>query len=718
MDEIDLKTAVSEIAQVASERPKGQPFPFFLILGAGVSHPAIPLANAIEQECKSKALQLGRSQDPKGALQIDTYSHWLKQAYPNPEQRKQYLRNLMREAQISPAVFRIAHLLSEVDFGNLVVTPNFDDLLTRALVTFGKQPVVCDHPSTIQRLSLQSTDLQILHVHGTYWFYDCCNLKEEIAERARRKSRGLLSVASFLDQLFYNRAAIVVGYSGWDGDVITGALKRRLSNDLPFSIYWFCFRRSDKDRLPSWLRDHSGIRFVLPPAPTLASIESKVGKAMEETLAVANPLDLATRTLPAQQVFDALITAFGPALPLLTKEPLRFFADQLRRSLYVGPGDSDVYDLASVISRVERAQEVDSAVERKLEEIRNAIRESAYAKAVELVSKAGITGTSSETRELFRLAVIVASSIHDDLDSELKAQQLVTQLGRVFQEEGTADKEVNILIAKALLRISILEWEMDHSQESISAYDEVVRRLGKASEPALREAVAKAQFNKGVRLGQLGRSEEEIASYDEVVRRFGEASEPALREQVAMALVNKGVTLGQLGRSEEEVASYDEVVRRFGEASEPALREQVAKALVNRGIRLGQLERSEEAIASCDEVVRRFGEASEPTLREQAAKALVNKGVRLGQRGRSEEEVASYDEVVRRFGEASEPALREVVAKALVNKGIRLGQMERCEEAIASYDEVVRRFGEASEPALREQVAMAEDNKKRILGGG
>jgi TolA-binding protein len=76
----------------------------------------------------------------------------------------------------------------------------------------------------------------------------------------------------------------------------------------------------------------------------------------------------------------------------------------------------------------------------------------------------------------------------------------------------------------------------------------------------------------------LKRSEDAISAYDEVVRRCGDATEPALRELVAKALVNKGVVLGALKRIEDASGVYDEVVRRFGDATEPALREQVAKA--------------------------------------------------------------------------------------------------------------------------------------------
>lgn len=44
----------------------------------------------------------------------------------------------------------------------------------------------------------------------------------------------------------------------------------------------------------------------------------------------------------------------------------------------------------------------------------------------------------------------------------------------------------------------------------------------------------------GLRLGRLNRSEDAIGAFDEVVRRFGQASEPALRDVAAMALKKRG----------------------------------------------------------------------------------------------------------------------------------------------------------------------------------
>ena len=69
-----------------------------------------------------------------------------------------------------------------------------------------------------------------------------------------------------------------------------------------------------------------------------------------------------------------------------------------------------------------------------------------------------------------------------------------------------------------------------------------------------------------------------IAVYDDLIGRFGTASEPALREQVAAALYNKGGALSAVGGPEESIAVYNDLLARFGTASEPAIRQWAAKA--------------------------------------------------------------------------------------------------------------------------------------------
>ena len=164
MNFTDLETAISEIKQACDGSATGGPrFPFFVIAGAGISHPPIPLAKEIETECKKTAAGLCRNTPPSGDNPIDTYSHWFNLAYPQPKQRQQYLRSMIEGKHISPANLRLAHLLGVQKVANLVVTPNFDDLLSKALSLFGIPHVVSDHPATVQRIDPEQLDICLLY---------------------------------------------------------------------------------------------------------------------------------------------------------------------------------------------------------------------------------------------------------------------------------------------------------------------------------------------------------------------------------------------------------------------------------------------------------------------------------------------------------------------------------------------------------------------------
>src|SRR5262249_46814685 len=156
---------------------------------------------------------------------------------------------------------------------------NFDEMLTRALRLFGYDVVVCDHPKTTQRIDPRQVDvLQIVHVHGTHWFYDCCNLKGEIEGQARHDHSDNATMGHLVDRVLFDRAPLVVGSSGWEGDVLMTALKRRLMQPtLRYNMYWFCYRRTEPNALPSWLREHPSVRFVAPPEPYVSGHRASPG---------------------------------------------------------------------------------------------------------------------------------------------------------------------------------------------------------------------------------------------------------------------------------------------------------------------------------------------------------------------------------------------------------------------------------------------------------
>jgi tetratricopeptide (TPR) repeat protein len=688
MREIDLQTAVHEIV-VATQRKTREnkaDYPFFLIVGAGISHPPIPLAAGIEKLCREEIAAQGLKLPPEPMTAFERYQTYFELAFPHAKDRQDFLHNLLRNAPISAANFRLAHLLGEGPLTNLVFTPNFDEMLTRALRLLGYEAVICDHPKTAQRIEPRLDRIQVVHVHGTSWYYDCCNLSEEISAVAAEGE----SMRGLHDQVLRDRSPIIVGYSGWEEDVIMSALRRRLQQrPLPRSVYWFCFKRSEADTLPHWLKDHPSVRLVLPPAPVVKVTQDFSRAQMAVTLLTPERFEEGAggseSTLSAQRVFEAFNQRFELKAPRLTNDPIGFFYMNLRANLQ-GDGDilgADLYSIGEVLRRVEKGAELErdwrqrgSKVQREnlaaLERMRNAMRTAAYREVVEAARGIKLEALDvSECEELELILEQIYLAVHDS-DPEIGLDACGIRSG-ISEEILTVD-QANFHSAWAL-------------------------------------KVAKALHGQGYCLNRLNCHERALASFSEVVRRFGEAPTLPLRERVAKALIGKGATLAQTGDPQAAIESFDEVVVRFDEAPEAALREQVAKALVNKGLALRQAGDSKAAIASYDEVVGRFGDAPEPALRELVAKALVNKGWALGQAGDPKAAIASYDEVVLRFGDAPEPALREQVAKALLNKGVVLGKLGNPKEEIEIYDEVVRRFGDAPEPALRELVALAISNK-------
>ena len=738
MEEVTLDAAVDQIHQACAgeQRP-----PFFFMLGAGISFPPIPLATTIETQCAVLAMEQGRLDRHANEEEspLDRYSHLLELAYPHPRLRQRYLRDLMQQKPISHANLRLAHLLSAKKVATLAVTTNFDDFLSRSLDLFGIPHLVCDHPRTVERIDPESQDVQIIHVHGTYWFYDCCNLRGEIEGRALTSPDTTLTMGALLDRILSNRSPLVVGYSGWENDVFMSAVKRRLyGQTLPYKLYWFCYSRASIDLLPRWLKGHPDVSFVVPLS--VASLDTsqptglhsaargrgaQIEAGADSRAQVVSDKGSKESCLYAQSVMDKLIVKFCVAPPQIIANPLGFLAKQLGESLPQEKEQTEeptIYFFEEVIKKIEHAEQllaesVKEPESGKLEQVRNAIRRSEYREAIMIIGQ--ITAADLEEGQLLEMieaAWSAARGLNDNSENEMRGYEFVVSLADRLEAHGLVDSNVRERAATAQLFKGITLGSLNHDEEAIAAYEEVIKRFGESKEPALQQLVARALVIKGASLGALNRNEEAIAAYQEVINRFGESKEPALQQLVAIALANKSFELGRLNRHEEEIAAYQEVIERFGESKEPALQEQVARALVDKGASLDKLNRHEEEIAAYEEVIKRLGESKEPALQGQVARALVNKGYRLGVLSRNEEEIAAYQEVIERFGESTEPALQEQVARALFNKGYRLGTLNRNEEAIAACEEVIKRFGESTEPTLRQRVAMALVNKGYRLG--
>ena len=268
--------------------------------------------------------------------------------------------------------------------------------------------------------------------------------------------------------------------------------------------------------------------------------------------------------------------------------------------------------------------------------------------------------------------------------------------------------------ARELFKKAIALHDQNRADDTLTAFDEVVRRFGKSKAPAVLKWVAKALVHKGILLQLLNQTKDAVATYDEVVRRFAESETQALFEVVTKALVNKAAALTEMDQPQDGLAACEDILRRLENSDTAAVLPWVATAMFNKGFALHRLNQMKDALDVYDEVVRRFAHSENPILLEATARALVNKGIALGKLNRPKDMLTTWDEVAHRFGQSENPELLEATARALLNKGFVLEQLNQTKDALGAYDEVVRRFGQREYPALRKQVEDARLGKVHI----
>lgn len=692
MIELDLHSAVDQIVRATRRRAPSGAAPFFFIVGAGISYPPIPLAAGIEQLCRKEILDQGLTPPPVGGSALDRYQTCFETAFSQAEERQIFLHQHLHSTRISAANFRLAHLLSEGDLTKLVFTPNFDEMLTRALRLFGHETIVCDHPKTTQRIDPRRPDLQVVHVHGTHWFYDCCNLRGEIEGQARSDLTDSISMGQLLDRVLAERSPIVVGYSGWKGDVIMTALRRRLQQPtLRFNLYWFCFRRSEADALPTWLTNHSSVRLVLPPKASVEAEPKSTGGSSRdavENLGRDRENDGSSKepVLPSRDVFEAFIQKLDLRAPHLTDEPLEFFLKHLERNLDPEDASGRLFLIREVFDRVRVGMELEkskrlggSAAQQRtaeaLHRVSDAIRRSAYPAAIQVARDVDLSLLDAEQRK--------------ELDEALKAAYLAL---------ADSEPELGLQACEVWGRLA-----------------EFALASGEPKESTWLASVAGALHGKGYCLSALGRWEAAIESYSELVRRFGESRGPLLEERVAKALFNQGFVFRSIEKFEASVNAYSDVVRRFSESKSLILQVQVAKSLINLGIVFSMTENLQAAIDSYSEVIRRFGVSKETALREQVAKALVNRGMTFSAIGKPDDGARDYSQAIDLVGDSQGHVFEEVVAKAIFNRGVAFDIVGNPEAAIETYSQMIQRFDESPEPVLRDLVSRARINREAAL---
>jgi hypothetical protein len=499
-----LDEAVGEIVGAATDTEQRHP-PFFFIVGAGISSPSIPLASGIIDECQQVARDAGSTCTLDSDEPMHVYSSWFKAAYRQRVQRQRYLRKLVENGSVTGSHLRLAHLLEHPVIANLVVTPNFDDYLTRALDLFGIRHVVCDHPLTIERIQLEDKIPQIVHVHGSHLFYDACNLEPEIEDRADTPT-----INTWLQTVMSARSPIVVGYCGWERDAIMQALRKRLQsrNPLPHTMYWFCYKPTEEAHLPKWLSKHADVRIVTANNDTHSSeLRRDIGGLLRQTLG-RNPfndwippsqhINSDKLTLDARWVFEALLRELDADEPRVMTDPLGHFADTLESML---PKGDSYYQVIGVVERIREAGRLVQQEGTNGDFIQAAANEKNPVAAGELLLKVTVeTLTEVRIAGCLWVAFGVMERLHDEPHTTIA-------LGRHLLgiDKNRLGIEMNMIMANTSTKLGFALLKTGKTDDADSAFDIAISFCVEPIEPSPGD-MRKPDFTDSIASAYIGKA--------------------------------------------------------------------------------------------------------------------------------------------------------------------------------------------------------------------
>ena len=509
----------------------------------------------------------------------------------------------------------------------------------------------------------------------------------------------------FLSQLLNHRAPIVIGYAGWDHDVIMTALHSRLRERPASSVYWFCYSHRAFSDLPGWLRESPYVKFILPAAPAGGSHGATDGQLDpadddEPPDHHAEETQLEPR-LSAVEIIDHLNERFEIEEPLLTRDPFEYLAKRLEPMLASrdkASGDTDPYDFSSVARRLrhaaerERLERKDS--EKTLERLRNLIRRSNYKRACAVaaetersfvfMAKGGDIEPLREYVQLYRQAVRGADLAGDDVGRSrlASASESLAEASKAYGDQLML-AEVYLDQGKALSR--------GHKHDLvIPVLDRGLAALPTTSDPNVSVIRHESLVGKGMNLLYLARDNAEgYRTLDEVI-----AAEPANSADlitIIYAYRCKARFLMSAKRATEALEAYAAVVRRF--ITDPLARSQVIRAALEAARAANRLKKYDDTlryVKSIDPLV-----ASTRSARDvvRLKELQVPKGIALRERGLIDDALTCFetyidlDEAEKRY--ANRPARMNaylLAARLLAKKGELSKARDLYRAGIAEYE--------------------------------
>ena len=598
---ISLNAAIKQLAMAVDSLKEDERFPYFLIVGSGISAPEVPTSSEIIGHCIAKA---GSKDAPTFDSHAKLYSYWFHKAYPHSIDRQRYLSEMVEKSKVTPANLFLAHLLAGTKLARLVITPNFDNLLARALDLFGIRYRICDHPYTASRIDPQSDGLQIVQVHGSYLYYDIVNLYEELAGRKDRPHDAPISMFELLGRSLWDRSAIVVGYSGWAEDVIMESLELRLRSPLGRNLFWVCHRIGEISSLPSWLRDHPNVYFVVSDSDLLSYTNSQGDQASRDymTQLPSDERKEKTNPLDAAHVFRELLgmSPFDP--PELIRSPIDYLYNRVRSAIQEDLGKyGEDYAFQEVLQRLDAARHYLEHSRVQDKELSALIKSNMRAASEEVISQV-------KTLELGRY------------DSD--------QLSQISNALQNAVDSTSVSIEERITGLTLL----DSVKDQIYQHHPDTKHLRR---------FLKARIAIALKLYYIGAVDKEIAIYDDLTSRFGDETNDRIVAFVITATRYKANSLWmQYQKFDEAEAIYAKLIKDHEHDQSTSVQLAVGQCM---DALADMLEASgRDSTSARKRVINEFKDKTNRKYRPLVADAYISLGRELFGLGRTEESLQAF----------------------------------------------------------------------------
>lgn len=267
-----------------------------------------------------------------------------------------------------------------------------------------------------------------------------------------------------------SHAPIIVGYSGWENDVIMHSLQERLKYATPLQYIWICYDTESYHNLPGWIRDNENISFVIPEESKECSENGDFINGMPKL-----------PVIEAKLFFYKLIAELQIETPLIFSNPHIYYSDMIKKIL---PENEDVLHLRNWTRRMQLSATNEDEFEKVVSKMEDALIRNNYIEATDIVLSIKNLNLNKTNLE-FLYSSLISDFINKEeiIDSfEIKYNFRLAIVALI--EDNIATKTNYNILLSTLLKLCVFDYNANEKEKIIELLSRI-RKIGGSSKELL-----------------------------------------------------------------------------------------------------------------------------------------------------------------------------------------------------------------------------------------